>query len=128
MKKSQAVHASLLAAAAAMITGCSDVPLDRVHLNQYGQCVGNIGIVDQRICYGSGGGYYGGRHYIYIPNESAPYYRTQGSPGYVRPWGAGASIGNSPGSAAVGAAASPASGGTVRGVFGGSAASGGGGE
>jgi hypothetical protein len=113
MKKSQAVQASLLAATAAMMAGCSS-PAEQVWLNSAGQCIGPNGrYVEQRICYGSGGGYYGGHHYMYIPGRSAPYYSSPGSPGYVRPWG-GAGAASSVGS------------GTVRGVFGSSASHGGG--
>jgi hypothetical protein len=115
MKKSRVVKASLLAAAA-MMTGCSgrDEP---VYLNSMGQCVGPGGrYVDQKVCYGYGGGYYGGHHYLYVPGRSAPYYSSPASPGYVRPWtysGGGGSLGS----------------GTVRGLFGGSAGyDGGGGE
>ncbi len=73
-------------------------------------------VVDQRICYGYRGGYYGGAHYIYVPGRSAPYYSTPGSPGYVRPW--------SPAVSGASAAGAVTSSGTVRGTFGG--ASGGG--
>jgi len=118
MKKSQGIRASLLAAASAMVTGCGGgTPPIHVHLNASGQCISDPGgiPVEQRICYGSGGGYYGGRHYVYVSSESAPYYRTPGSPGYVRPWGGGVS---SPASVSSGS-------GTVRGFFGGSAHGGG---
>ena len=114
MRKSKTVQAGLLAATATMISCGPSQPTANVHLNSLGQCVreDNLQIVDQRICYGYGGGYYGGYHYIYIPYNSAPYYRTQGSPGYVAPWGGGAVSGGQ----------------TVRGMFGSSAGGAAGGE
>jgi hypothetical protein len=112
MKKSQAVTISFLSSMAALTSGCERTV--GVHLNASGQCINEeTGLpMDQRVCYGYGGGYYGGTHYVYIPGSSAPYYSNSSSPGYVHPWGASASSS------------------TVRGVFGGSAAGGdaGGGE
>ncbi len=118
MKKSTSVQITFLASVAFALGGCHRDRPENVYLNEKGQCISEeTGLpVEQRICYGSGGGYYGGRHFVYIPYRSAPYYSSPSSPGYVRPWGASPT--------------SPAgtSSGTIRGVFGGGGGGEGGGE
>src|SRR5580700_5004988 len=106
MKKSRAVSISFLSSIAALTSECGP-PAVHVHLNASGQCISEqTGMpVDQRICYGYGHGYYGGRYYVYNSGSSAPYYSSPSSPGYVQPWTSSYSS-------------------TVRGVFGGSAAGG----
>jgi hypothetical protein len=86
MKKSSAINISFLASVAAAVSACGTAPV-HVHLNASGECISDSTgqPVDQRICYGYGGGYVGGTHYIYIPSQSAPYYSDPGSPGYVHP-------------------------------------------
>jgi hypothetical protein len=101
VKKSRVVSISFLSSIATFSSGCSHAV--HVHLNASGQCINEeTGLpVEQRICYGYGGGYYGGVHYVYMPGSSATYYSSPSSPGYVAPWSS-----------------------TVRGIFGGSAMSG----
>jgi len=86
------VQASLLAATASML---SCAPIHHVHLDGSGNCVDELAnrIVDQRLCYGYGGGYYGGAHYVYVPGNSAPYYSSPNSPGYVKGSGSATSSG-----------------------------------
>jgi hypothetical protein len=87
VKKTAAINISLLASVAATLTGCGPSPI-HVHLNAEGHCVNDIGgqPVDDRVCRGYGGGYFGGVHYVYVSSESAPYYSSPSSPGYVPQW------------------------------------------
>ena len=107
-KKSSAVTISLLTSVAAAMSGCAPNGLP-VHLNASGQCINDATgqVIEQRVCYGYNGGYFGGRHYYYMPSNSARYYSDPASPGYVPAWG--------------GAAGQSSFSSTVRGVFGGTA-------
>jgi len=125
-KSSGTIQTPILSAvailSAGIATGCGgSTPPVNVYLDASGQCISEASgrVVEQRICYGHGGGYYGGAHYMYLPMRSAPYYSNPGSAGYVRPWGGGA--GGAVGAAAAGAVIG---GGTVRGAFGGAAGGG----
>ena len=70
-------------------------PIHHVHLDASGNCIDEPTgrVVDQRVCYGYSGGYYGGVHYVYVPGNSAPYYRSPDSPGYVKGSGSATSSG-----------------------------------
>lgn len=118
MKRSKDIKLGLLAATAAALAGCGTV--NQPHYDVRRQCVDtNQVVVDDRYCRQTSGGTSVGHVYPY-----RWYYYGGGSPG---PYGSRAA-----GGSYSAPAASAASSGTVRGVFGGTAAGhgfgGGGGE
>ena len=86
MKKSRAVTVSLLSSVAALMSGCSRERTFHAYRNASGQCVSQETgePVDPRACSGSGGGYYGGVHYVYSPGGSAPAAGSQPADSTVR--------------------------------------------